>query len=77
MIQLGDKVKDNITGFTGIANCRSIYLNGCISIQVISNKLGSDGKEIDEWFDEQRLEITSKAKSGGPQKRPPGLSRPK
>lgn len=29
-IQLGDKVKDTITGFTGVAVCISKWLNGCV-----------------------------------------------
>jgi len=73
LINLGNKVKDNITGFSGVVVARAEYLNGCISIQVQSAKL-KDGVPIEaEWFDEQRLEINSKAKSGGPQDRPPDL----
>ncbi len=71
MITLGDKVKDSITGYSGVATGRTVYYNGCISIQVTSNKLDSGGKEINEWFDEQRLDNQSKAKAGGPQNRPP------
>jgi len=70
-IELGQKVKDSITGFEGIAVAKAIYLNGCISYQVESQKL-KDGKTIQpEWFDEQRLTCESKAKAGGPQDRPP------
>ena len=76
MIKLGDKVKDSITGFTGIVTGISSYLNGCVSILVCSNKLGSEGKEVNEWFDEQRVAGKSeeiRATAGGPQKRPPQL----
>lgn len=69
---LGEKVKDNITGFEGIAIGRAEYLNGCVSIEVQSTKL-KDGMPISEWFDEQRLSIESKATTGGPQSRPPAL----
>ena len=71
MVKLGDKVKDSITGFLGVVTGISKYLNGCISILVTSNKLSSDGKEVSEWFDEQRLDSKSEAIAGGPQKRPP------
>ena len=71
IFKLGDKVKDSITGFEGIAIGKCEYLNGCISIQVKSQEL-KDGKTIEaEWFDEQRLTATSKAKAGGPHDRPP------
>jgi len=77
MIKLGDKVKDSITGFSGIVIARCAYLNGCISIQVQPQKLGGDGKPIEpEWIDEQQLVDKSKAKAGGPQVRPPSLSVP-
>lgn len=73
MIELGQKVKDSITGFEGIAVAKAIYLNGCISYQVKSKKL-RNGRTIEaEWFDEQRLTCGSKAKAGGPQDRPPEL----
>lgn len=73
MVNLGDKVKDEVTGFSGVATARAIYWNGCISILVCSSKLGSDGKEVEEWFDEQRVDKKSKAEAGGPQSRPPKL----
>jgi hypothetical protein len=71
MVNLGDKVKDNITGFWGIVTARCEYLYGCVRVQVTSKKLDEKNKEIELWFDEQRLDKTSKAKTGGPQKAPP------
>ncbi len=76
MIKLGDKVKDSITGFTGIVIGISSYLNGCVSMLVCSNELDSEGKEVSGWFDEQRVAGKSeeiRATAGGPQKRPPQL----
>ena len=71
MIKLGDKVKDSITGFTGIVIARATYLNGCISCEVESTKL-KDGAPLKcHWFDEQRLDKTSKATAGGPKDRMP------
>ncbi len=72
-IKLGEKVKDSITGFTGIAIAKVEYLNGCVSIEVKSQKL-KDGQPIKaHWFDEQNLTRSSRAKSGGPQDRPPEM----
>ena len=34
MINLGDEVKDRVTGFIGIAVSRTNYLNGCDRIDV-------------------------------------------
>lgn len=73
MVKLGDKVKDSVTGFSGVATARTVYWNGCISILVLSPKLSPEGKEVDLWFDEQRVDKKSKAEAGGPQKRPPKL----
>ena len=66
MIKLGDKVKDTITGYTGIAVCRCSYLQGCdrVAIQAPVNK---DNK-LSEWhyFDEPQLKVVKKgvAKEG-------------
>lgn len=66
MVTLGSKVKDNITGFEGIATGRSEYLYGCVRVLVEPQEL-RDGKPIEaQWFDEQRLEEKPTAKSGGP-----------
>lgn len=76
MIKLGSKVKDSITGLTGIATSRTEYLYGCVHIGVTPTEL-KDGKPIESsWFDEQRIELVeekkpevskaSSAKSGGP-----------
>ena len=44
MINLGDKVKDIVSGYTGIAVCRTSYLEGCDRI-AIQAKVGKDGKK--------------------------------
>ena len=64
MINLGDTVKDSISGFTGIATARSKFLHGCIRIFVEPNKLTKDGTTIDgKWFDEPQLTVTKKSKA--------------
>ena len=72
MITLGDKVKDKITGLTGIATERREFLNGCVQYAV-QGKVGKDNKMIDAWYiDEQQLEVAGKPKkvkksnTGGP-----------
>ena len=57
-ITLGQEVKDNITGFEGIAVCRCLWLHGCerISVQPPFNK--KEGKLPEaQIFDEPQLEI--------------------
>jgi hypothetical protein len=57
MINLGAKVKDVITGFTGITTGRCIFITGCVQYSVVP-ALDSDGKLQDaHWFDEVRLEV--------------------
>ena len=74
MIKLGNKAKDKITGFVGIAVARTEYLTGCTRISLQSPEL-HDGKPQD-WvgFDEDQLELVEEPKvdlnvknPGGPQ----------
>ncbi len=78
MAELGDEVKDKISGFRGIVAAKTFHLNGCVRIMVEPTEL-MDGKPIQEhWFDIQQIEVlnigafqTSEKESGGPQKDPP------
>ena len=55
-VQLGSRVKDVITGFTGIAVGYSQWMYGCNRI-VIEGEALKEGKPIGtQWFDEQRIE---------------------
>jgi len=75
---LGDRVKDRVTGFTGIVACRTEYLNGCIRIGVQHEK-PVKGRPLDlEHFDEPQVQVTLKGKikigkqeTGGPRPDPP------
>lgn len=59
-IQLGDRVKDPITGCTGIATCSTTWLHGCIRIGVQSEEL-KDGKPLETiYFDQSQLELVTK-----------------
>ncbi len=77
MIQLGDKVRDSITGYSGIVVAITEWLYGCRRIGVQAQEL-KDGKPVEEcWFDEQRLTETPKATTGGPRNDPSRASDPK
>ena len=55
---LGDKVRDKVTGFVGIAVSRTEWLNKCIRYGVAPPKVNKDGKIDDaQHFDEEQLEL--------------------
>lgn len=78
-IQLGDKVKDRVTGYEGTAVGYSEYLNGCVRVMVQSPV--NDKGEIPtvEWIDEGQVFVTElraetvqpAAEVGGPMEAPP------
>ena len=76
-IELGSRVKDVISEFTGIVIGRTEWLHGCTRYGI--EGLAKDGKKGDiEWFDEARMEklqpaseiktsVETAEKPGGPQ----------
>ncbi len=84
-INLGDKVRDTITGYTGIAIGRTEWINGCTRIVVQSNKLKEDGTPSDsQHIDEPQCELIKPAKqkaerveTGGPVPMPKRAENPK
>jgi hypothetical protein len=79
-IELGDKVKDTVTGYTGIAVARTRWLHGCDRIAVQPQELDKDNKvQEPQTFDEKQLDLVKpgvvrteteaslKKKNGGPQ----------
>jgi len=88
-IALGTVVRDGVTGFTGVAIGRVVYMNGCVQYLVKAQAL-HDGKPIaGEWIDEGQLEVVPDAplfamrtlwagalSSGGPQPIPSALPHP-
>jgi len=61
IMDLGDKVRDKITGFTGIATAVTLYLHKCPLVEVTAKELSDgDGKLIVLWFDEPQLEIVNR-----------------
>lgn len=62
MVDLGDQVRDLVTGLVGIVTTITLCLNGCRRIGV-QPPMGSDGKHPDAWvIDEGQLEVTIKQK---------------
>ena len=54
--QMHEKVKDVITGFSGLVTGRTEWDNGCVRYAVQPPKTSKDGKPMAaEWFDEQNL----------------------
>lgn len=61
-IEMGDEVRDTITGFTGIVTARIEYITGCAQV-AIQPAVKADGALPDgKYFDIDRIEIvTAKA----------------
>lgn len=57
----GDKVKDKITGFSGIIIARTHWFTGCNHYLVEATKLQKDGERTESHFDESRLLVIKKA----------------
>jgi len=57
MIQLGQKVKDRLTGFEGIASGRCEYLTGCAQV-LVQPSVDSKGTWVESrWLDDPRLVV--------------------
>jgi len=76
-IKLGQRVKDPLTGYEGVAVARTEYLNGCARIGVQAPV--REGKVPNwEYFDEMQLkEIKPTKKTGGPRPDPNGVPDPR
>lgn len=74
--ELGQSVRDVITGFRGYVSSRIQHITGCNQYDVKPRELDKDDKMKDgQWFDEGRLEITddeSVSLPSRPEKRPGG-----
>ena len=61
-IQLGDEVKDIVSGFTGIATAKTEFLNGCVRVS-IDPPVDKEGKHVDgRWFDQEQVEVIQRGK---------------
>ena len=59
-VTLGEIVSDQVTGYVGRVTARCEYLSGQVRCEVTSANL-SDGKIVEEWFDETRLRCDERA----------------
>jgi len=59
-IILGDKVRDKVTGYEGIATSRTEFLNGCFQIEITPKMKKGNNLKIEDMtgmaIDEQQLE---------------------
>lgn len=83
-IEMGNKVRDLVTGLEGIVTGRAEYLNGCVQYSV-KPPVGADGKMPEAWWlDEAQLVVTGQGVAipaplravGGPQESPSASYRP-
>jgi len=79
---LGDEVKDNITGFVGIVYNRTQWLNNCNTYCVKPKLLNKDGQPAESaHFDEPQLTALQKKtmpahrETGGPERPVPQTNR--
>jgi hypothetical protein len=60
VVDLGDKVKDTVTGFVGIVTCRHEYLNGCDRFNVQPPVDDKGVVPAEEVFDGPQLTVVKK-----------------
>lgn len=70
MIKLGDRVRDKITGFTGVVTGVTTWLNGCVRMGIQGTALRNGLPTVTEWIDEAQLKLVKagiiKAVAQGP-----------
>ena len=60
--ELGDLVKDRITGFSGITVARTTWINGCVRWTVQPTKLTKEGAQrATECFDDEQIIVLRRA----------------
>lgn len=58
-VRLGDKVRDTVSGFTGVCVARTECLNGCWRMTLQPQRLNNDGIPCEaQTFDDLQLEVT-------------------
>lgn len=64
-VELGDLVRDRISGFQGVVICRSDWIYGCTRFGIAPRDLDKDGgvKEA-HYLDENQLEMVEKGAVG-------------
>ncbi len=84
MINMGDKAKDRISGFTGIVTGVTRWLNGCVRFMLTPEKLNKDGTPREgQWFDDIQVVLVkdmrepAATRAGGPRPAPTQKADPK
>jgi len=57
MVKLGDKVKDTVTGFEGIATAKITFLNGCVQFHVRPKMAKPKKNETSKYPDGQYIDV--------------------
>ncbi len=70
-VELGKKYKDKITGCSGVATARTVYMTGCVRILLETGKKDKEENFLEYWFDESRL-IDKENPTEGPASDPVG-----
>ena len=55
-IGMGDKVKDTLSGFTGVVLARSEHMTGCNQLYVLPDSTETNEMKSGHWFDVERME---------------------
>jgi len=81
VVTLGDRVRDAISGYEGIATGHAAYLYGCSQILICPEHPTKEGGVRESlWFDEQRVALVKRSQApqlaphveaGGPQEHAP------
>lgn len=72
-VGLGDLVKDDVTGFTGVAVAITQWLNGCRRINLQPRELDEKGGvKHSETFDENQITVVERAAVKGENVAAPG-----
>jgi hypothetical protein len=58
-VQLGSKVKDKVSGFTGTATARCERLTGVPQVLVEAQATENGSRAAEGWYDEARLEVVA------------------
>lgn len=75
--KLGDEVRDNISGYTGVVVGVTYWLWNCITYGVTSRELKDGAPREAQWMDEERLELVEQTThvparaTGGPTRHVP------
>ena len=59
-IDLGDRVRDILTGFTGIVTGRVSYLTGCDQVLLLPRSSDETKMNDAQWFDIERVQLVDK-----------------